>query len=159
MAQKKNASARAGSSRNAVKAPLYDKRQANRISLWVIIAVAIALAGYMAVELSTDPAQVSDGTLHVRALFGFNVSLADIRDLKLETTPIALGARIVGNDAFGLFREGDYQVDGLGKTRIFIKKPNNSYVTIQTADRSFAIGLGSLEKDQNLYDQIKLGMK
>jgi len=47
----------------------------------------------------------------VRAILGFRVALSDIRELTLEKTPIATGKRIFGNDAFGLFREGDYEVD------------------------------------------------
>jgi hypothetical protein len=113
----------------------------------------------MAVELSIDPVSVDGTVLRVRALFGFSVSLSDIREAKLEKSPIALGARIFGNDAFGLFREGDFEVDGLGKARIFLKKPNVSYVTVSTADKEYAFSLGSLEKDQLLYDRIKAGMR
>lgn len=137
----------------------YDRRQANRISLWVIVVVAIALAAYMALQLSTDPTSVSDKELSVRALFGFRVELSDIRELKLERTPIATGARIFGNSAFGLFREGDFEVDGLGRARVFLKKPDVSYVSIRTDDKNYAISLGSAEKDQLLYDRIKLGLK
>jgi hypothetical protein len=140
-------------------APIYDRRQANRISLRVIIAVAIVFAAYMALELSTDPASVSGTELRVRAILGFRVALSDIRELTLEKTPIATGKRIFGNDAFGLFREGDYEVDGLGVSRVFLKKPNVSYLTIKTDEKSYALSLGSLEKDQLLYDRIKLGMR
>jgi hypothetical protein len=139
--------------------PLYDRKQANRISLWIIVVVAALLGAYVAVELATDPASVAGDRLRVRALFGFSLPLSDITELTLEKEPIALGSRIIGNDAFGLFREGDYQVDGLGQTRIFLKKPNLSYVAIRTADKSYAISLGSVDKDQLLYDSIKLGMK
>lgn len=137
----------------------YDRRKANRISLRVVIAVAIAFAGYMAVQLSTDPATVSDREFSVRALFGFRVALSDIRELTLEKTPIGTSRRIVGDDAFGLFREGDYEVDGVGKTRVFLKKPDVSYILIRTDEKAYAVSLGSLEKDQLLYDRIKLGMK
>jgi hypothetical protein len=137
----------------------YDRRRANRISLRVVVAAAIAFAAYMAVELSTDPAQADGEALRVRALFGFRVALSDIRELKLEKEPIALGARIFGDSAFGLFREGDFEVDGLGRARVFLKNPNASYITIRTGDRNYAISLGSLEKDQLLYDRIKLGAR
>lgn len=137
----------------------YDRRRANRISLQVVIAAAILFAGYMAVQLVTDPAAVSDKDLEVRALFGFRVALSDIRELKLEKAPVAVGARIFGITAFGLFREGDFDVDGLGKARVFLKKPDVSYVTVRTDDKCYALSMGSLEKDRLLYDRIKLGMK
>jgi hypothetical protein len=141
------------------KQPLYDKRQANRISMWIIAIVAAALGVYVALELSTDPATVSGDALRVRAIFGFRVELSEITELELEKAPIAVGARIIGNDAFGLFREGDYQVDGLGQARVFLKKPNLSYVAVRTSEKNYAISLGSVDKDQLLYDRIKLGMK
>jgi hypothetical protein len=147
------------SRRGGARPPLYDRRQANRISLWVILIVAALLGAYVAVELSTDPASVSDGRLQVRSLFGFSVELADIRELSLEKGPIATSKRIIGNDAFGLFQEGEYEVDGLGRARIFVKKSNLSYLTIRTAEKNYAIGLGSPEKDQLLYNSIKLGQK
>jgi hypothetical protein len=137
----------------------YDRRKANRISLQVVVAFAIVFAAYMALQLSTDPAEVSGGELRLRALFGFRVALSDIREVELERTPIAIGARVFGNDAFGLFREGDYEVDGLGKARVFLKKPNVSYITIRTDERNYALSMGSLEKDLLLYDRIKLGAK
>jgi hypothetical protein len=137
----------------------YDRRKANRISLWIVIVVAIVFAAYMAVQLSTDPASVSDRALSVRALFGFRVALSDIRELRLETTPVALEKRIFGNNAFGLFSEGEFEVDGLGTARVFLKKPNVSYITIRTDNKNYAISLGSLDKDQLLYDAIKAGEK
>jgi hypothetical protein len=139
--------------------PGYDRRKANRISLQVVVLFAIVFVGYMALQLATDPATVSDKELSVRALMGFHLELSDIRELKLEKAPIAIGARIFANTAFGLFSEGDFEVDGLGKARVFLKKPNVSYITIKTDDKNFAISLGSLEKDQLLYDGIKLGLK
>jgi hypothetical protein len=137
----------------------YDRRLANRISLWVVMIAAAALGAYIAVELSVDPASVSDKELRVRSLFGFRVALSDIRELSLEKTPISTGKRIVGNDAFGLFREGDFEVDGLGRARVFLKKPNVSYIIIRTDEKDFALSLGSQEKDQLLYDRIKLGSR
>jgi Bacterial PH domain len=136
----------------------YDRRKANRISLRVVAVVAVALVAYIAVQLATDPAQAGEEELSVRALFGFRVAYSDIRELRLEKEPIETGARVFGNSAFGLFLEGDFMVDGLGKTRVFLKKPNLSYVVVQTEDRSYAVSLGSAEKDQLLYDEIKLGM-
>jgi hypothetical protein len=137
----------------------YDRRKANRISLQVVVVAAILFAGYMAVQLATEPAAVSDTGLEVRALFGFHVALSDIRELKLEKAPVAIGARVFGITAFGLFREGDFEVDGLGKARVFLKKPDVSYVTVKTDDKAYALSMGSLEKDQLLYDRIKVGMK
>jgi hypothetical protein len=137
----------------------YDRPKANRISLQVLVIAAIVLAAYMAVQLSTDPVEVSGRELSLRSVFGFAVALSDIRELELEKAPIAIGARVFGNDAFGLFREGDYEVDGLGRARVFLKKPNVSYITIRTDDKNYALSLGSLAKDQLLYDRIKLGMR
>ncbi len=137
----------------------YDRRKANRISFQVVVLFAILFAGYMALQLATDPATVNGSELEVRALFGFRVALSDIREVKLEESPISTGTRVFGNNAFGLFREGDFEVDGLGKARVFLKKPNVSYIAIRTDDKSYALSLGSLEKDRLLYDRIKLGMK
>jgi hypothetical protein len=102
---------------------------------------------------------VSDTGVSLHALFGFRIALSDIREIELEKSPVSLGRRIFGNDAFGLFWEGDYEVDGLGKARVFLKKPNVSYITIKTDDKDYAFSLGSLEKDQLIYDRIKSGMK
>jgi len=157
VAKKKSLMKKAEASRNLAKPPLYNKKQANRISLWVIIVVAALLGGYVAVESAIDPASVADGQVRVRSLFGFSVPIADISDLKLEEGSLVTGARIFGNDAFGLFREGDFMVDGLGTTRVFLKKPNVSYISFRTGAKSYAINLGSPEKNQKLYDEIKLG--
>jgi hypothetical protein len=157
----KASSARSGGSRshNAPKAPLYDKKQANRISLWIVVVIAALLGGYVAIESSVDPVSVADGRLRVRALFGFSVALGDISELRLEKEGIVTRERIFGNDAFGFFREGDFMVDGLGKTRVFLKKPNLSYVSVVAGESNYAISLGSLAKDQKLYDEIKASLK
>jgi hypothetical protein len=144
--------------RSGARSPLYDRRQANRISLRIVLAVAILAAAYMAVELATDPARAGDKDLRVTSLFGFRLAYSELRELRLEKEPIATGARIFGNSAFGLFLEGDFMVEGLGKARVFLKKPNVSYIVLRTEDRDYAISLGSAEKDQLLYDRIKLGM-
>ena len=139
------------------KPPLYNKKQANRISLWVIVIVAALLGGYVAVESAIDPASVADGQLRLRSLFGFSVPIADISDLKLEQGALVTGTRLFGNDAFGVFREGDFMVDGLGKTRVFLKKPHLSYISFRVETKNYALDLGSAEKNQKLYDEIKLG--
>jgi hypothetical protein len=145
-------------SRGARK-PFYDRRQANRISLWVIIVVAIALAAYLAIELSIDPITATDSKVRVLALFGFSLPFSDIRALEFVAGPAPVGSRIAGNDAFGLFREGNYNVDGVGAAKVFLKKPDVSYVLIKTDDKNYVLSLGSMDKDQLLYDRIKMGMK
>jgi hypothetical protein len=144
---------------SGAKRPLYDRRQANRISLWVVIVVAIALVAYMAIELAIDPISVTDSKVRVLSLFGFSLPFSDIRDLEFLAESAPVGSRIAGNDAFGLFREGSYNVDGLGAARVFLKKPNLSYVLIKTDDKNYVLSLGSKDKDQLLYDRIKMGMK
>ncbi len=140
-------------------APSYDRRQANRISLWVVIIAAIALMAYFAVELSTDPISADDSRLKVTALFGFSLSYTDIRDLEFVPTPVPPMSRVAGDDAFGLFREGTYNVDGVGQARVFLKKPFLSYILVKTDGKDYLLSLGSKEKDQLLYDRIKAGMK
>jgi hypothetical protein len=144
---------------SSAKRPVYDRRLANRISLWVVIVVAIALAAYMAVELSIDPISVSDSKLRVLSLFGFSLPLSDIRDIQFVAESAPVGSRISGNGAFGLFREGSYNVDGLGAAKVFLKKPDLSYVLIKTDDSNYVLSLGSKDKDQLLYDRIKMGIK
>lgn len=156
MAKKKSLLRSAETAR--AKPPLYDKRKANSISLKIVLAVAIALAAYIGLQEATDPARAGDGALSVRALFGFTVPYSSIRELRLESEPIVTGERIFGNSAFGLFLEGDFMVEGLGKARVFLKKPNVSYIVIRTDDKDYALSLGSEEKDKLLYDRIKLGM-
>jgi hypothetical protein len=157
-ARSRGASSRARSANARGKAPLYDKRQANRISMWIIAIVAVLLAAYIGIQTSTDPAAAGESGLRVRALFGFRVDYRDIRELELEREPVSLGKRIFGNSAFGLFTEGEYEVQGLGHARVFLKKPNVSYLVVRTEDKDYAISLGSTDKDQLLYDRIKLGM-
>jgi hypothetical protein len=137
----------------------YDRKRANRISLQFVLVVAIAYAAYMALQLSSDPARVVGSELRVRSLFGYRLQLASIRELDLEKAPLAEAKRIFGNDAFGLFREGDYELPGLGKARVFLKRPNLSYLTFRTDEANYALSLGSPEKDQLLYNAMKLGMK
>lgn len=140
-------------------APSYDRRQANRISLWVVIIAAIALMAYFAFELSIDPISADDSTLKVTALFGFSLPYSDIRDVEFVPTAAPPMTRIAGDDAFGLFREGTYNVDGVGSARVFLKKPFLSYVLVKTDGKDYLLSLGSKEKDQLLYDRIKAGLK
>ena len=140
-------------------APLYNRRQANRISLWIVVIVAIILAAYMAVELSVDPIVAGESRLQVYALFGFSLPYSEIKDISFHAEPVPVGSRISGNDAFGLFREGNFNIDGVGISKVFLKKPNVSYVVISTADRNYVLSLGSRDKDQLLFDRIKTGMK
>jgi|WetSurMetagenome_2_1015567.scaffolds.fasta_scaffold511821_1 hypothetical protein len=137
----------------------YDRRKANRISLWAVAVIAVLLGTYVAVESFADPVSVAGGELSLRAMFGYRVALSDIEGLDLVTSPLGKRSRVIGLDAFGLFSEGDFNIEGLGKARIFARGSAASYVLIKTADRNYVIGLGSPEKDQLLYDRIKLGMR
>ena len=141
------------------KKPIYDRRQANSISLWIVIVAAIVFAAYLAVELSTDPVSVSSTGVRALSLFGFSVPFSEIRGVELQAGPAPVGKRSFGNDAFGLFREGDYYVDGIGAARVFLKKPNVSYIVLRTADKNYVLSLGSKDKDLLLYDRIKAGTK
>jgi hypothetical protein len=135
----------------------YDRRKANRISLWAVAVIAALLAAYIGVESLADPVAVSGGELRLRAIFGYRVALSDIEALDLVTSPLGKRSRLIGLDAFGFFSEGDFNVEGLGKARVFARGSAASYVLIGTADRTYVISLGSPEKDQLLYDRIKLG--
>jgi hypothetical protein len=136
----------------------YDRRKANRISLWAVAVIAALLAAYVAVESLADPVSVAGGQLRLRAMSGYRLELSDIESLDLVRSPLGKRSRVIGLDAFGLFSEGDFNVEGLGKARIFARGSAASYVLIGTADSTYVIGLGSPEKDQLLYDRIKLGM-
>jgi hypothetical protein len=135
----------------------YDRRKANRISLWAVAVIAALLGAYIAVESLADPVTVSGGELRLRAMFGYRVALSDIEGLDMIKSPLGKRSRVIGLDAFGLFSEGDFNVEGLGKARVFARGSAASYVLIGTADRTYVISLGSPEKDQLLYDRIKLG--
>ena len=135
--------------------PLYDKRQANRISLWVVAALAIAALAYIAFEEAVDPVSVGDSALRVRSLFGFTLDYSDMKDVELVVQAPALGNRTVAFDAFGLFREGRYEVEGLGPARVYLRRPSTSYVLIRTEGGDYLVGLGSRDRDQLLYDRIK----
>jgi hypothetical protein len=137
----------------------YDRRKANRISLWAVIVIAALLGTYIAVESAIDPVVVAGGELRLRALSGFKLALSDIEGLDLVNFPLGKRSRVIGLDAFGLFSEGVFNVEGLGKARIFVRRPYGSYVLIRTSKKNFVIGLGSQEKDQLLYDRIKLGTR
>ena len=74
------------------KRPLYDRRQANRISLWVVIVVAIALVAYMAIELAIDPISTTDSKVSVLSLFGFSLPASPAPTLDLaERKVLRLG--------------------------------------------------------------------
>jgi hypothetical protein len=139
--------------------PFYDRRQANRISLRIVLGAAIAFAAYLAVELSIDPISANDSRVRVYAIFGFSLPYSEIRDVEFVPSPAPVKSRVTGNDAFGLFREGTYNIEGLGAARVFLKRPNLSYVAIRTDDKDYALSLGSKDKDQLLYNRIKLGMR
>ncbi len=139
--------------------PVYDRKQANRISLRVVIGAAIAFMAYTAIELSIDPISADDSKVKVTAIFGFSLPYSEIRDLEYQPSPAPPMTRAFGNDAFGLFREGNYNVDGVGSARVFLKKPFLSYVLIKTDGKDYILSLGSKEKDQLLYDRIKAGIK
>ena len=141
------------------KKPLYDRRQANSISLWILIIVAIVFAAYLAIELSIDPVSVSGSGVRALSFFGFRVPFSEIRGVELLAGPAPVGKRLFGNDAFGLFREGDYNVDGVGAARVFLKRPNVSYIVVRTNDKNYVLSLGSKDKDLLLYDRIKSGTK
>ena len=141
------------------KKPIYDRRQANSISLWIVVIAGIVFAAYLAVELTTDPVSATDSRVRALSLFGFSVPFSEIRGAELIAGPAPVGKRAFGNDAFGLFREGDYSVDGVGAARVFLKKPNVSYIVLRTDDRNYVLSLGSKDKDQILYNRIRMGMK
>ncbi len=141
------------------KKPIYDRRQANSISLWIVIVAAIVFAAYLAVELSIDPVTVSGTGVRALSLFGFSVPFSEIRGIELLAGPAPVGKRSFGNDAFGLFREGDYNVDGVGAARVFLKKPYVSYIVLRTVDKNYVLSLGSKDKDLLLYDRIKMGTR
>jgi hypothetical protein len=135
--------------------PLYDKRQANRISFWVVVAAAIAIAAYVGLEQAIDPVSTGDSGLRVRSLFGFGFEYSDIRDMELVDQAAPLGARIMAFDAFGLFREGRYQVEGIGPSSVYLRRPDVSYIHFRTDRGDYLVSLGAKDKDQLLYDRIK----
>ena len=139
--------------------PIYDKRQANRISLWVVAVVAVAALAYVAVQELASPVSVGDTALSVRSLFGFSVAYSEMKDLEFVAQAPAIGSRTFAFDAFGLFREGRYQVEGLGPARVYLRGPCASYVLIRTEGDDYLVSLGSAEKDQLLYDRIKSASK
>ncbi len=139
--------------------PYYDRRKANRISLVAVVVIALAFGGYALYVSSVDPIVVSENGISVRTLFGFSLSLSDIKDIELDKKPLGIQGKSFALDAFGLFREGSYNTADYGSIRAFLRNPNVSYVLIDTENGRFALSRGSAQKDELLYDQIKAAMK
>ncbi len=134
-----------------------DSKPATLVTLVVGIQIAVLAAGGAMIYAGTRPPTVTvgpDGVSVRTPLASSQLRKGMITAVSLEpTVPRVLG-RSAGFEAMGSLR-GYFQLDGLGKGRLFIYQRTPPYVLIRSRDGFTFINFHERERTRALYEQLR----
>ena len=106
------------------------------------------------VVIKTAGASVEDELLKVKGIYGVNIPISEIREVKkLETLP-SLGVRRVNGIGLGPIKIGYFRYNELGPVKLCILKNEAPYILVITDEQKILIGLGK-EKNEELYNKLR----
>lgn len=130
------------------------KEQKSSFKMFFTIGLLLLIFIGAFVVIKTAGASVEDGLLKVKGIYGVNISISEIREVKkLETLP-SLGVRRVNGIGLGPIKIGYFRYNELGPVKLCILKNEAPYILVITDEQKILIGLGK-EKNEELYNKLR----
>lgn len=126
--------------------------QTGKIKLiFTIVFVSMLLIAF-ALITKTAGADVKNDILRVRGLYGINVPLCDIIEVKkLDTLPA--GGRRTNGLGIGPINIGHFKYDELGSVRLCVLKREAPYILVITENEKIIINIGKTANEE-LYKKL-----
>lgn len=122
----------------------------------LIIRIAVIALSLVFAFLVFRPVRitVNENYVKITGLYGVEVRVEDIYELKLAEELPQIVSRLNGIDMFGLSRRGIYQLQDLGRTRMISFSTGGPFILMNTGNEWIVINFKSPEDTENLYNKL-----
>lgn len=98
-------------------------------------------------------ATISGGTLSISGLYSTTVRRQDVVRISLEDR-VAIGRKHQGFSG-GRYLRGYFEVNGLGRCRVFVSRDSTPFIVIQTTSQPLVISFDDAGRTRALHDELR----
>ena len=115
----------------------------------VIVFVLLLLQG------TREEAEVvfSEGQMEITGQYGQTYAIDDITEVRMVDTIGAIGRKMDGA-SIGNFKKGFFEVEGMGKCRLFLHAADGPYLVFATLKERVIINYEDVEKTKGIYSKL-----
>jgi hypothetical protein len=119
----------------------------------VIVAAAVFLVYLFNATNEETEAVFKDDSVEFTGMYGISYAYADIKGVSLEDSIPAVGKKLDGS-GLGDVMKGDWDVEGMGKCRLFVMSKTGPYIVMDTSGGYAIISYKDPEKTKALYESL-----
>jgi hypothetical protein len=123
-----------------------------KIPIIIAVVVAAAVIGSMIYTNMPTVYSVKNGAFEISTMFGETINLSDINSVQLKSELPAISERINGA-AIGAVLKGEFS-SNVGNVMLFIDSSIDSYIYINTNKGLVILNDQSVNKTQDLYNEL-----
>lgn len=126
--------------------------------LIIVAGAAIFLTNLSNSTNEEATAVISADSVEFTGMYGATYEFSDILEISLDDTIPAAGYKYDGS-GLGEVKKGDWEVEGLGRCRLFVMSKNGPFVVMRTTDRYVIVNFKDSEKTKELYNNLLEAVK
>ncbi|HHU77635.1 MAG: hypothetical protein ACOX27_07105 [Caldicoprobacterales bacterium] len=131
-------------------------RNQSKSARYIFNAVVIVLLAVL-FFIGTRPPHidVSDSLIKISGMYGVELRITDIRQLELRDSIPQVKARVNGMDLFGFANRGIYELEELGRCRLFSFSAAGPFILMQAGREWIIINYRNSAETESLYNKLK----
>jgi hypothetical protein len=125
-------------------------------AIFALIIVAGVVIFVISLSGSTNEetqAVIGADSIEFTGMYGATYGFSDIAEIKLEDAMPAAGYKYDGS-GLGEVKKGDWEVEGLGRCRLFVMSKTGPFIIMRTAGGYVIINFKGSEKTRELYQSL-----
>ena len=145
-----------------IKAQKYDHNNKNAkyrkvkytVAIGIILLTLVIVSGFLIVGIIEPNVEISSDKIMISGLYKRTIEVSNIKEITLEDTIPRVLNKTNGFD-FGYTLRGNFELEGVGITSIYIQENQSPYIVIETDKRLIIINYKDPERTRSLYNEVK----
>jgi hypothetical protein len=129
----------------------------SKLGLIVGLIIAVAAVVFVIVLLSGTKQEtevlITDTQIEITGQYGVTYQISEVAQVRLESTIPNINRKVNGS-SLGSIRKGNFEVEGLGRCRLFIHAQSGPFVYILVENSYTIINFEDINKTEKLYEDL-----
>lgn len=126
-------------------------------SINLIINIAVILSLIFILYYGTRPPDITvyEDYVRISGMYGMEFMVEDISNLELREALPTIQSRINGMNLFGLANRGIYELEELGRTRLYSFSKGGPFIVMQVTNEYIVINFRNAAETESLYKELE----
>lgn len=123
------------------------------VGMGIILLALVIISGILIVGIIEPKVEVTQDKIIISGLYKRSIDLSQIIEITIEDSMPKVLDKVNGFD-FGYTLRGNFNLEGVGPTNIYVQENQSPYIFIKTEDRLYIINYKDSEQTRKLYEDM-----